>query len=63
MLTDNGCVQRFDVSITYTHMRAADGSDGRALAGACFFVVLKRLTFVLKRLNFKAAAFFANNKE
>ena len=37
MLTDNGCVQRFDVSITYTHMRAADGSDGRALAWRLLF--------------------------
>ena len=26
-LTDNGSVQRFGVSITCTHMRAADGSD------------------------------------
>ena len=26
-LTDNGSVQRFGVSITYSHMRAADGSD------------------------------------
>ena len=29
MLTGNDSVQRFDVSITYTHMRAADGSDDR----------------------------------
>ena len=32
MLTGNGSVKRFDVSITYTHMRAADGSDDRGCA-------------------------------
>ena len=37
MLTDNGCVQRFDVFIPYTHMQAADGSDGRALAWRLLF--------------------------
>ena len=32
MLTGNDSVQRFDVFITYTHMRAADGSDDRGCA-------------------------------
>ena len=32
MLTGNESVKRFDVSITYTHMRAADGSDDRGCA-------------------------------
>ena len=44
MITDNSSTKRFYVSITYTNMRAADGSDECALAWTWFWLVLKGLT-------------------
>ena len=52
MLTDNGSDLCAVVSraITYTHMRAADGSDDRAFAWTCFWRVLKGLMYITTSL-------------
>ena len=44
VITDNSSTKRFYVSITYTNMRAADGSDECALAWTWFWLVLKGLS-------------------